>query len=403
VGRSTLRSPLTSTLASRWAAFNTVGAIGVVVQIAVFAYLSRGCHWHYLWATATAVEAAVLHNFAWHQCWTWSDRRTTSPRVAATRFLRFQVLNGSISLAGNLALMRLMTGGLGVDPIPANIIAICVCASLNFAASELIVFRPAPPVLLMVVVASAPAALGAQSRAAQAGWEQHEACVDARYRTATAAATFFMHDREGLAGWRDTVAAGSVALARVDAPLIPDGKLLHWLGAVFVPGTTVDALVTRLEAAAGRESESYSDVVTSKLLARDGDRLRVFMKLRRTSLITVTYNTEHTVEYRRIDASRASARSVATRIAELSEPGTPREHEKAANDDSGFLWRLNAYWRYEAWKGGVLVECESVSLSRPVPLLLRPIAGPIVDRIARESLEGTLRNLRAMVADAKRR
>ena len=62
-----------------------------------------------------------------------------------------------------------------------------------------------------------------------------------------------------------------------------------------------------------------------------------------------------------------------------------------AKDDNGFLWRLNAYWRYEAWNGGVLVECESVSLSRPVPLLLRPMAGPIVDRIARESLEGTLR------------
>ena len=139
-------------------------------------------------------------------------------------------------------------------------------------------------------------------------------------------------------------------------------------------------------------------MVASKLIGRDGDRLRVFLKLRRTSIITVTYNTEHTVEYRRIDAAHASARSVATRIAELADPGTPREREKLEKDDNGFLWRLNAYWRYEAWNGGVLVECESVSLSRPVPLLLRPMAGPIVDRIARESLEGTLRSLRAMLS-----
>ena len=41
----------------------------------------------------------------------------------------------------------------------------------------------------------------------------------------------------------------------------------------------------------------------------------------------------------------------------------------------------------------MLIECESVSLSRGVPWLIRPIASPIVDRIARESLERTLRSL----------
>ena len=393
-----LKLPVGSRLAGRWAAFNIVGAVGVIVQVAAFAYLVRVCHWHYLSATAAAVEAAVVHNFVWHQCWTWSHRPARSPRVVAARFLQFQLLNGGISLAGNLALMRLLTGALGVDPVPANIAAICLCASLNFAASELIVFRAALPVLLAVVVASAPAALNAQSQAALAGWDEYQACVDARYRSATPGGTFFIHDREGHAGWRDAVRDGSVAVTPIDTPAIADGKLHHWVGAVFLPGTTVGALVARLEAAAGHESESYSDVIASKLLAHDGDRLRVFLKLRRSALVTVTYNSEHTVEYRRIDAAHASARSVATRIAELADPGTPREREKAAKEDNGFLWRLNAYWRYEAWNGGVLVECESVSLSRPVPLLLRPIASPIVDRIARESLEGTLRSLRLMVS-----
>ncbi len=74
--------------------------------------------------------------------------------------------------------------------------------------------------------------------------------------------------------------------------------------------------------------------------------------------------------------------------------GTPREREKPDGDDNGFLWRLNAYWRYEQLSDGVLIECESVSLSRSVPFLLRPLASPIVNRIARESLENTLRSLR---------
>ena len=59
-----------------------------------------------------------------------------------------------------------------------------------------------------------------------------------------------------------------------------------------------------------------------------------------------------------------AARSVATRIAELADVGTAQEHEKSADADSGFLWRLNAYWRYEAVPGGVIVECESVGKVR---------------------------------------
>ena len=111
--------------------------------------------------------------------------------------------------------------------------------------------------------------------------------------------------------------------------------------------------------------------------------------------MTVTYNTEHAVAYRRLAGSRATARSVSTRIAELADAGTPQEREQPADEDQGFLWRLNAYWRYEAVDGGVLIECESISLSRDVPLLLRYIIGGIVDGIARESLERTLISLKA--------
>jgi hypothetical protein len=118
------------------------------------------------------------------------------------------------------------------------------------------------------------------------------------------------------------------------------------------------------------------------------------MKLRRSSVITVSYNTEHEVEYRRIGTSRASARSVATKIAELADAGTPREHEKPQGDDHGFLWRLNAYWRYDAVDGGVLIECESATLSRGVPTLLRPFIGGTVERLARESLQKTLTGLK---------
>ena len=118
------------------------------------------------------------------------------------------------------------------------------------------------------------------------------------------------------------------------------------------------------------------------------------MKLRRSKVITVTYNTEHDVRYRRLGQRAASARSVATRIAQLDDAGTPQEHELKPGSDGGYLWRLNAYWRYEAVPGGVLIECESVSLSRAVPYVLRPFATGLVEGLARESLERTLVGLR---------
>jgi len=185
-------------------------------------------------------------------------------------------------------------------------------------------------------------------------------------------------------------------MIKIETPSIDDGKIHHWVGAVFVPGVTLDTVLARLKQYAGRESEFYGDVIASKLLSKDGERVSLFMKLRRTKLITVTYNTEHAVAYRKIGGSRASARSVSTKIAELKDAGTAQEREKTADEDSGYLWRLNAYWRYEAVAGGVLIECESVSLSRNVPLLLRPIS-PIVDGVARDSLERTLTSLRAVL------
>ena len=75
---------------------------------------------------------------------------------------------------------------------------------------------------------------------------------------------------------------------------------------------------------------------------------------------------------------------------EVADAGTPKERPKRPDEDRGLLWRWNAYWRYEQVEQGVLVECESVTLSRTIPMLLRPVAGPIVGHVARESMDRTL-------------
>ncbi len=403
-------------LLRRWIRFNGVGALGIVVHLLVMAGLI-GAGLHYLWATVIAVEAAVLHNFFWHQVWTWRER--CQPSATLTRAARFQLTNGVISLGGNLVLMRAFSGVLHLDPMLATIASITVCSLANFAASELYVFKRALPAALLLLVLQPVAAAAPGPAPAHAGatmveelkpptlqaWSAYEQRVDARYLGASAAGSpFFALDAFGVRDWRTAAAGDGVAMSRLesarpgDAPLaVPDGKIHHWAGAIFVRGTSVAAVLDRLARLAGDESRHYDDVIASKLLGKDGDRYRIFMKLQRSKIVTVTYNTEHTVEYRRLGTGRAGARSVSTRIAELEDAGTPGEREKPVGHDRGYLWRLNAYWRYEAVDGGVLIECESVSLSRAVPVLLRPFVTGVVEGLARESLERTLAGLRTVL------
>ena len=123
----------------RFVKFNSVGIAGFLLQIGVLAGL---LHFglHYLAATALAVEAAVLHNFLWHERWTGRDRPAAG-RGRLDRLWRFHALNGTVSLAGNVLLMRLFVGSLGMQAIPANLLAVIACALVNYFASDRIVFQ----------------------------------------------------------------------------------------------------------------------------------------------------------------------------------------------------------------------------------------------------------------------
>jgi putative flippase GtrA len=55
-----------SGLIGRWLKINFVGGLGIGVQLEALWLLVHWAQMHYMVATALAVEAAVLHNFAWH-------------------------------------------------------------------------------------------------------------------------------------------------------------------------------------------------------------------------------------------------------------------------------------------------------------------------------------------------
>jgi hypothetical protein len=129
---------------------------------------------------------------------------------------------------------------------------------------------------------------------------------------------------------------------------------------------------------------------------------------RGVKVITVNYNTWHTVVYRSHGAGQASSDSHTTKIAELTDAGTPSEKEMPEGNDSGYLWRLNSYWRFKQEGDDVIVECESISLSRGIPTMVKffevlslgTIRG-VIESLPRESLEGTLTSMRDSVPKSR--
>ena len=123
-----------------WLKFNAVGIIGVGVQLGVLAIFRSGLDWSIRVATVAAVECAVLHNFVWHERWTWAHRGLDWRRFPG-RLLRFNVSNGLISIVGNVVLMELLAVRLHLNYVVSNLMAIGACSLLNFFLSDKLVFK----------------------------------------------------------------------------------------------------------------------------------------------------------------------------------------------------------------------------------------------------------------------
>jgi hypothetical protein len=178
---------------------------------------------------------------------------------------------------------------------------------------------------------------------------------------------------------------------------VPSGEIHHWWGAMLLRNMSLARLIQFLQDYdhhAGR----FADVERSKLISRDGNRYKVFFRLRRSkAFVTAYYNTEQDCLYSYYSSpDRASSQSSATKIAEVENPGMASERESVPGKDRGFLWRLVSWWRFEQKGPDVIVELESASLSRDIPALIKYMPGisGYIRSTPRESLESVLISIR---------
>ena len=188
-----------------------------------------------------------------------------------------------------------------------------------------------------------------------------------------------------------------------DGPVkVPHGLIHDWSGAVFVPGATVAQTLALVQNYDNHKNIYKPEVIDSKLISRDGNDFRIFLRLLKKKIITVVLDTDHDVHYSEVDASRWFCRSYTTRIAEVEDAGTAQERLLQPDSGYGFLWRLYSYWKFEHKSAaaaerrgphgadGVFVECRAISLTRDIPYGLGWIIDPIIRKLPQESLVHTL-------------
>ena len=116
----------------RWIKFNAVGGIGILIQLATLALLRSGFGMNYLAATAIAVEVTILHNFVWHETFTWRDRVMPN---RLRRLLKFNAATGVFSITANLLFTKLLVDS-GFNYLAANVMAIALASIINFFINE---------------------------------------------------------------------------------------------------------------------------------------------------------------------------------------------------------------------------------------------------------------------------
>lgn len=369
--------------------FVVVGAAGFVVQMTVAALLLRAGMMPVV-ATLLAIEAAIVSNHAWHRRWAWRERTHDQPWRLT--LLRAHLGAGGTSLVVGTGVVAALSGR--VATLTAQVLAVVVCATVNYLLTDKWVFgtgerrRGAALVACLLLAAPAAARADGPSPKALASWDRYVGGLEKARESdlSREVPAWSLDDDPQGARVRATLARGEIDVTRreIAGADVDDATLEHWQGSILLKGVTLPQAIDRL-----RHPERFPqprDVLAMKVSGWTDDGHELYLRLTRSMLVTATYDTWHRVRHQVRSATRVDSASLATRIEEIHDLGQPSERRARLEDSRGFLWRMQSFWRFTAVPEGVIVTCESITLSRPVPTGLGLVSRPIVNRVARESM-----------------
>jgi hypothetical protein len=174
---------------------------------------------------------------------------------------------------------------------------------------------------------------------------------------------------------------------------ISNGLIHDWLGAVFIPKTSMDRVLEVMQNFDNHE-KIYPEIADSKSIRRNGNDITGYWRLERKGMVPVVLKVEQEAHYVQVAPGKWICRAYARNIREVDSGLFSRGQTFPAGKGHGYLWRLYAYWSLEAHNGGVLAECRTLSLSRDIPDGLGWAVGPYVKKMPQESLASTLNGTR---------
>jgi hypothetical protein len=174
---------------------------------------------------------------------------------------------------------------------------------------------------------------------------------------------------------------------------IKDGLIHDWLGAVYIPHTSIERVLNILQDFDNHKN-IYPEVADSKTIRRTKNDVTGFWRLQQKGLVPVILEVEQDAHYQQVSPGKWKCQAYARNIREVDSGLFSRGRKFPAGEGHGYLWRLYSYWSLETFQGGVLAECHTLSLSRDIPQSLKWAVGPYVQKMPQDSLTSTLEQTR---------
>jgi hypothetical protein len=184
---------------------------------------------------------------------------------------------------------------------------------------------------------------------------------------------------------------------------LPGGLIQDWIGAVFVPKTTLKETLTIVQDYPQHTQVYKPDVTDVKVLSHVGNDFVVRTRVVKAKFfISDVLAIDNEIRFVPLDSKRVYSRSTSKRVVEIGNPGKQNEREMPAGHDRGLMWRINGYWFFEESDGGVFITCESITLTRDIPFLMAKVLSPIVHELPAESLKNSLEQTRKAIVNQPR-
>jgi hypothetical protein len=202
---------------------------------------------------------------------------------------------------------------------------------------------------------------------------------------------------------RLSLLAGTVAAQPVQGNgivTLPGGLIQDWVGAVFVPNTTLPETLSVVQDYPKHAQIYKPDVTDVKVLSHVGNDFAIRTRVVKSKFfISDVVDIDNQIHFVPLDSKRIYSRSASQRVVEISNAGKLNERELPVGHDRGLVWRVNGYWFFEERDGGVFITCESVTLTREIPFLMAKLLSPIVHELPEEALKNSLEQTRKAIVN----